>query len=437
VVEKTTARGTSFALRFRALGKRQFLHLGYAAEGWTRTRAEQELQNVLADVRRGIWTPPPDPAATPELREIPTFHEFASEWFEAQKLEGGRKGDGLTRAGAADLKWRLSCHLLPVFASKRLDEITVEDVDRYRRRKVAEGELGTTSINMTLTTLAAILEVAVEYELIARNVAKGKRRRLPAVKPRRTWLDRADHIAALLAAAGQLDVDARACHGQRRALLATLVFAGLRIGEALALAWRDVDLARGVITVRAAKTDAGIRKVAILPALRDELGGYRAGQREASGDALVFGTSNGKPQGATNVRRRVLAKAVELANGQLTAAEVQALPTGLTPHSLRRTFISLLLEIGENPRYVMGQAGHTTPHLTLAIYAQVMDRRDGESERLKALVNGEDWAPMGTSEPSNAIGQRPEADAETTKDPRLQGFQVMGAAGFEPATSRV
>ncbi len=44
---------------------------------------------------------------------------------------------------------------------------------------------------------------------------------------------------------------------------------------------------------------------------------------------------------------------------------------------------------------------------------------------------------MGTSEPEDAIGQRPEAAAETTKAPRLQGFRAMGAAGFEPATSRV
>ena len=140
VVEKTTVRGTSFALRFRALGKRQFLHLGCTADGWTRRRADQELDNVLADVRRGIWQPPPDPQAAPEPREVPTFHEFASEWFAAQKLEGGRNGEGLTPAGAADLQWRLCSHLLPAFAAQRLDQITVEDVDRYRRGKVKEAE---------------------------------------------------------------------------------------------------------------------------------------------------------------------------------------------------------------------------------------------------------------------------------------------------------
>jgi hypothetical protein len=33
-------------------------------------------------------------------------------------------------------------------------------------------------------------------------------------------------------------------------------------------------------------------------------------------------------------------------------------------------------------------ANATSPTLALAIYAQMMDRRDGEPERLKALVEG-------------------------------------------------
>jgi integrase len=80
------------------------------------------------------------------------------------------------------------------------------------------------------------------------------------------------------------------------------------------------------------------------------------------------------------------------------------LPEGLTPHSLRRTFASLLFAIGEPPPWVMRQMGHTTPNLTLAIYAREMDRRDGEPERLKALVEGAEWAPSGTSTPDEGTG---------------------------------
>ena len=389
VIVDKRRRSPTFGLRFRAYGRREYLALGTAAEGWTRAKAQTELQNILADVRRGIWRPP-IVEVVPAPREMPTFHAFASEWFERQTLEGGRRGSGLSAAGRDDLQWRLSSHLLPAFASRRLDQITVEDVDRYRLAKVREGNLGATSINKTLTTLAAILETAVEYELIDRNPARGRRRRLPTVAPQRSWLDRADHIVALLDGAGKLDSGARVCRGQRRALLATLTFAGLRLGEAQALRWRDVDLARSTITVKAAKTDAGVRTVNLLPILRDELGDYRARLDPAS-DALVFCTTTGRRLGATNIRRRVLDKAVAHANVKLAADGFEPLPDGLTPHSLRRTFASLLYALGETPPYVMAQMGHTTANVTLAIYARQMDRRDGEPERLKALVEGREW----------------------------------------------
>ena len=51
-------------------------------------------------------------------------------------------------------------------------------------------------------------------------------------------------------------------------MLATLVFAGLRIGE---LRWCDVNLAAARLYVRAGKTAAAERSVDLLPLLRDEL----------------------------------------------------------------------------------------------------------------------------------------------------------------------
>lgn len=386
VIVEPRTRSPTFALRFRAYGQRQYVRLGTAAEGWTQAKAQTELQNVMADVRRGIWRPPVVEVVEAP-REMPTFHAFATEWFERHKLEGGRRGSGLSESGTYSMNWVLANHLLPVFATRRLDQITVEDVDRYRLAKVREGRIGVTSINKTITVLAAILETAVEYEIIARNPARGRRRKLPAVTPQRSWLDRSEHIEALLDAAGQLDCEATVDRGHRRALLATLIFAGLRIGEALSIKWGDVDLARGTITVRAAKTDAGVRIVNIVPVLSDELGDYRA-RLDPRPDAFVFATAPGRSQDAHNIRRRVLAKSIERANEQLAADGVEVLPEGLTPHSLRRTFASLLFAIGEPPPYVMAQMGHTTASLTLTIYARQMDRRDGESERLKALIEG-------------------------------------------------
>jgi integrase len=185
VVVDTRRRSPTFGLRFRAYGKREYVSLGTAEDGCTRAKAQTELQNVLADVWRGIWRPPAVEVSQAP-REVPTFHVFASEWFERQKVEGGRRGEGLSDTGQAALQWIISNHLLHTFAGRRLDQITVEDVDRYRLGKVREGKLSATSINKTLATLAAILEAAVEYGLIGRNPARGRRRRLPAVPPRRS-----------------------------------------------------------------------------------------------------------------------------------------------------------------------------------------------------------------------------------------------------------
>lgn len=412
VLVRRRRRGIYYAIRFRALGKRRYVTLGSSRDGWDRRRAEEELANVLADVRRGIWVPPrrePPPAQEPPPE--PSFHEFASEWFESHVPEWRES----TRL---DYRWQLELHLLPFFARHRLSEITVEEVDRYRAAKVSAGGLSATSINKTLTRLAQILEVAVEYGHIERNPARGKRRRVRASAPRRSWLDRADQIESLLDAAGELDAKGRGAR-LRRPLLTTLTFAGLRLGEALALRWRDVDLAGGRLRVGSSKTDAGVRYVELLAPLRDELGAYKAGAGRSGADDLVFATATDRPISQSNVRNRVLAGAVRTANERRHQAELAGLPEGLTPHSLRRTFISLLLAIGEEVPFVMQQAGHADPKVTLGIYAQVMFRRDGERDRLRDLVHGGADAVVDLS-PENADGHRasPESHKGTPRRTR-------------------
>jgi integrase len=127
--------------------------------------------------------------------------------------------------------------------------------------------------------------------------------------------------------------------------------------------------------------------------VRDEPRKYRI-CLDPSGGTLVCSTANGSRLGASNIRKRILEKAIDAANLQLAANGIETLPHHLTPHSLRRTFASLLFALGETPPYVMAQMEHTTANLTLTIYARQMDRRDGEPERLKALVEGAASSPV-------------------------------------------
>ncbi len=383
-------QGRTYALRFRAYGRREHLTLGTAQDGWTRQKAELELQNILADVRRGIWRPP-EPSPAPTLSGNPTFHVFASQWFESRRHE-------LRPRTLEDYRWSLIHHLLPFFHAHHLDQITVAEVDRYRTAQLRDGTLNATSINETITRLAQILDVAIEYhpDLMRGNPARGRRRRVKSVAPQRGFLE-ADQLAALLQAAGELDARARSNtrHVGRRAILSTLALAGLRIGELTALRWRDVDLAAAHIQVRDAKTAAGTREVNIGGLLRDDLALHRAGAPFSAPDDHVFTTATGAPQNRNNVRNRVLHPAIDRANAMLLASNIPRIEN-VTLHALRRTYISLLLDSGENPRVVMQQVGHAHPELTLRIYAQVMQRREQRAtDRLDALIRSCQWAETG------------------------------------------
>jgi integrase len=149
-----------------------------------------------------------------------------------------------------------------------------------------------------------------------------------------------------------------------------MMLAGLRVGELCALRWCAVDLARGLLTVEEAKTDAGTgRVIDVSPMMLDELKAHKANARNAEPDALVFPTRNGTMQHRANISNRVLAKAIERANAKLAKAGKPPI-VDVTNHTLRRTFCSLLYEAGASPGYVMSQMGHTNSALALEVYTR-------------------------------------------------------------------
>ena len=89
----------------------------------------------------------------------------------------------------------------------------------------------------------------------------------------------------------------------------------------------------------------------------------------------------------------------------------QPLPLGITPHELRHTFASILVAIGRDPTYVMQQLGHTDPAFTLRVYSHAMRHTEHEPARLKALVEGHDWAQIGDKTAQSASARaKPDRD---------------------------
>jgi integrase len=112
------------------------------------------------------------------------------------------------------------------------------------------------------------------------------------------------------------------------------------------------------------------------PWLHDELLAHRASRADAELDEPAFPTRTGARRDGRNINRRVIAPAVRAANALRAERRQPPLPESITAHTFRRTFITLMLEASAPVPYVQGQVGHEDPTTTLAIYAQVLKRRD-------------------------------------------------------------
>src|SRR6185437_12564892 len=84
-------------------------------------------------------------------------------------------------------------------------------------------------------------------------------------------------------------------------------------------------------------------------------------------------TASGRPRDKENISRRILGPTVKRANELRAERDLPPLPK-VTPHALRRTYISLMIEAGAPLPYVMSQVGHADSRTTLEIYAQVQKR---------------------------------------------------------------
>lgn len=163
----------------------------------------------------------------------------------------------------------------------------------------------------------------------------------------------------------------------RRVIIETLILGGLRVSELCGLDGPHLDLTGGRLRVprSATKSDAGERNVPIVPGLLSRLTAHREQYPSGHGQP-AFPTRNGTRQQPDNIRSRILGPIRERANEQLES-EGRLRIAHMTPHTLRRTFASILAVCDVPPRRAMYLMGHTDPTLTLAVYQQVLDMGKG------------------------------------------------------------
>jgi integrase len=253
----------------------------------------------------------------------------------------------------ASYEGHVRLHISPLLGGIEVADLRASDVDRLIRAT----KRSPATVHRIVTTLSMALEQAVREGGLPRNVARFARR--PKV-------DRGSHVRALT----QADADAileLVAGDPLEALYALLLGSGLRVGEAVALDWRDIDLDSGTVRVRQGKTSRSRRVVGLAGFAIVALKAHRYRSPIVGNSEPVFrGLRSG-----------------ERLRPDAAYGHWQRLRAGLPPmrlHDLRHGHATLLYGLGVDRRHIADQLGHATADFTDRTYIHVV-----EEQRLAAV----------------------------------------------------
>ncbi len=273
--------------------------------------------------------------------------------------------------------------------------VAAEEIDRYleqwrQRFQQSNGRPpATASYRAQINALRAFYAYLDRFSLITdphgRPTPDPMRKILPprCAPPSNDWLRPAEDTA-LLTCDGTL---------QERFLIALLRWSGLRVSEAISLTRADLDLTAGheSLTVRHSKTPAGRRTIPIIPELQPLLQHWldHLNSNGLTGPAVPLLSSRHATPMPISFAWRLVKRLAHRAGVRprpctchtARPPHTPGCPRNLngynksdvTPHTLRRTFGSDLLNRGLRLEVVSKLLGHATTTITEHAYAELLD----------------------------------------------------------------
>lgn len=326
------------------------------AIGRNKRTAEAFLNNLQTQLQAGVYR---------DLKAS-TFADFVDRWLDDYAEVNTRPST------CANYRSIFRSSLVPYFGEYRLAEIQAEDVQRFVAHKLKA--VGPNTVRKHLLLLKTMFNHAVLWGYMRDNPALYVRP--PRLPHREMDFMTPDEVRLFL----------EAVHPWYAPLFLTAIMTGMRLGELQALQWGDISWNNGTIRVQRSvwrgefqdpKSKRSIRTVGMPRRLAEVLSEYKA-HAAANEHSLVFTTPAGKMLDQSDLRRRVFEPTLERAG--LRKMRI---------HDLRHTFASLLIDQGENLKYVQMQLGHASIQTTVDRYGHLMpDAHVGAMERLEHSLFG-------------------------------------------------
>lgn len=317
----------------------------------SKREAERFLSLAEADVAQGRWL-------MPDAAQL-TVGQWCEQWF-----------------GPASTTWKvktlqtyrsvLDRLILPRLGDAQLATLRPITVSRWVADLV--NNLSPSQARQAYRLLSQIMKAAMDNDLIATNPCRTvKLPRLPEANPVILTPEQVDRLSAV-------------CEPDDCLLVLLMAYGGLRIGEALALRRRSIDLDAGMLTVSEAvaqvsggtvvDTPKNHQKRALsLPAFVVELFRQHLTELAAAPETFVFAgrrdTTAALPQSYTGFKRRFI-RAVRAAGLE-----------GVTAHDLRATHASWVAD-SHGVLVAARRLGHANASVTTRHYARPIDKRDAE-----------------------------------------------------------
>ncbi len=227
-----------------------------------------------------------------------------------------------------------------------LGQAGTEEVRGYLEYLVEERNISRSAHSQVVSALRFLFEKVLRRPHIIKEIPRPKRSKsLPTVLSRK-------EVEALLKAVR---------HPTSRALVMILYSSGVRVGEVVRLRPEDLDPDRGLLRVKGGKGRKD-RYTLLSHRAHGAVKRHLLFQNVSAGSWLFPGPRAGRHIGTRSVQKMV------------SRAGIRAgMQKRVTPHTLRHTFATHLLESGTDLRYIQELLGHASSRTT-EIYTHVSKR---------------------------------------------------------------
>ncbi len=319
--------------------------------GTTLKEAKEKLREIEDQLRKRTYIPD---------KKVPLFSKVAQDWLEQKKLNvrltTWEMYEGHTRLHFNNLN------------NLKVNRITTARAEKFINKRQTEG-MNITTLRKIIVTFNQIMKYAVRHGYIDHNPVRDAERPKEQGQLEESVITvlTPPQIAALLNNVTNL---------KYKTMFMLAIMAGPREGEVLGSKWSDIEWDNCQIHIQRTynkrawyqpKTKASNRNIDLGPKTIAALKKWKLACPPNDLD-LIFPSKFGQP----------LAEACMVRNQFKPALKKAGLPN-IRFHDLRHTFASLLIEQGENLKYIQAQLGHADPTVTLKVYAHLMKSTNPES----------------------------------------------------------